>query len=109
MITAGITCVAVWIFYYVHNHDRQKAKVIFQGLLISLILGVFYIVPYVIKIRMLSNTSVLTFAEGYISFETIYRVFGVNYSRLISLLEFTLYVLQILRKRESRFVPYYLL
>jgi hypothetical protein len=104
MITAGITCVAVWIFYYVHNRDRQKAKVIFQGLLISLILGAFYIVPYVIKIRMLSNTSVLTFAEGYISFETIYRVFGVNYSRLICL-GVALYVLQILRKRENRFDP----
>jgi hypothetical protein len=104
MLTSGLTF-AVCFFWL---DDRQRAKAILYGLLISLGIGSFYIVPYAIKVSALGDTSILTFQETLCTPWCIYDSMGAIFSEMVCLGVFAYVIEAVLRKKESQFDPLFL-
>jgi hypothetical protein len=108
MVTAGVVLAALFGYYVFLGGERQRAKIIFEGLLISLIIGSFYIVPYVLRASTLGSTSVLTFHEMYYSVEFIFDSLGYGFSAMAVLGVAAYTARSLLDAEERKFHPSFL-
>ncbi|MEW9805688.1 hypothetical protein ABUE31_06820 [Mesorhizobium sp. ZMM04-5] len=103
MVTAGLTFAAMFAVCLLRREEHARARLILGGLLTSLAIGCFYIVPYALKATGLGDTSIFRFEETFISFDSFRHGLGHIFSTLAALGLATWLVLWGLRRQDVRF------
>jgi len=102
MITSGAVFACLWVIYQFRPADRERARMIFRGLLAAAVLGSFYMVPFLLKLPTLGGTSALSSGETVIPLALNFGGLG-DYFTELTLLGAALYAAQRLLNGKDRF------